>query len=77
MNTLRKYLLSTFVAIALSLTLANVTALAYCPPYDDAPEYSCFNTGEDGLYCFYECFCLVETFECEAALRRRGYTLEE
>ena len=77
MNSLRKYLLSAFAAIALSLTLANVTALEYCPEVDETDEYVCFNTGEDGYYCFYECFCKVETFDCEESLRRRGYLLEE
>jgi hypothetical protein len=30
MNTLRVYLLSGFVAVVLSLTMANMTAMAWC-----------------------------------------------
>ena len=35
MNTLRKYVLFAFATTALSVTLASVTAMAYCPEVDD------------------------------------------
>ncbi|HZI48264.1 MAG TPA: hypothetical protein VFD75_10755 [Pyrinomonadaceae bacterium] len=75
MHTLRKYLVSAFFAIVVSLTLANVTAMAYCPPEDDQPEYYCSNTGEDSCYCYYDCTCKVDEQACDAALFRHGYAL--
>ena len=74
MNSLRKYLVSAFVAIVFSLTLANVTAMATC--YTDiTDQYSCYPTGEDACYCYYDCYCKVGTEACEAALFRNGYAL--
>ena len=75
MSTFRKYLLSAFAAITVSLTLANVTAMAYCPPVDDTSEYRCENTGEDSCYCYYSCTCKVDTQACYAALFENGYSL--
>jgi hypothetical protein len=77
MKTLRKYLLSAFAAIALSLTLANATAMAWCPEEDHTEQYACFLSGEDGYTCFYECYCYVSEEECEAALTRGGYVILE
>ena len=74
MNTLRKYLLSAFVAIVLSVTLASVTAQAWCPEVDDQPEYTCYNTGEDDCYCYYDCYCHVGQDACDLALFRHGYS---
>jgi hypothetical protein len=74
MNTLRKYLLSAFAAITLSLTLANVTVLAYCPEVDDQAAYTCYNTGEDDCYCYYDCYCHVGQDACDLALFRNGYS---
>jgi len=73
MNSLRKYFLSAFAAIALSLVLANVTAMAYCAPQELTEEYSCFNTGEDEYQCYYECFCNGSEAECDLVLFRGGY----
>jgi hypothetical protein len=53
MSTLRKYLLSAFAAVVLSLTLANVTAMATCTT-DVQDEYTCYPTGEDACYCYYD-----------------------
>ena len=74
MSTLRKYLLSAFAAIARSLTLANVTAMATCTT-DVQDEYTCYPTGEDACYCYYDCYCKVGSQACEAALFRNGYAL--
>jgi hypothetical protein len=74
MYTFRKYLLSAFAAIALSLTLANATAMAWCEPVDDQPEYTCYNTGEDSCYCYYDCYCHVGQDACDLALFRHGYS---
>lgn len=73
MKTLRKYLLSAFAATVLSLTVANVTAMAWCPPEDDQPEYYCEYTGEDACFCYYNCTCKVGQDECDLALFRNGY----
>lgn len=74
MNSLRKYLVWAFAAIVLSLTLANVTAYATC--YTDiTDQYSCYPTGEDACYCYYDCYCKVGSEACEAALFRNGYSL--
>lgn len=74
MKTLRKYLVSAFAAIVLSLTLANVTALAAC--YTDVQnEYTCYPTGEDACFCYYDCYCKVGTDACHLALFRNGYSL--
>ena len=62
----------TFAAIALSLALANVTAMATCT-IDVQDEYTCYPTGEDDTYCYYDCYCKVGTTACEAALARNGY----
>ena len=74
MTTFRKYLLSAFAAVVLSLTLANVTALATCLT-DVQDEYTCYPTGEDACYCYYDCYCKVGSQACEAALFRNGYSL--
>ena len=73
MNTLRKYLLSAFAAITLSLTLANVTALATCTT-DVTDQYTCYPTGEDACYCYYDCYCYVDQDACDLALFRNGYS---
>lgn len=75
MTTLRKYLVSAFAAIVLSLTVANVTAMAYCPPEDETEEYYCEYTGEDECFCYYNCTCYVDTQACHAALFENGYFL--
>ena len=74
MNTLRKYLVSAFAAIVLSLTLASVTAQAWCPEEDHTEEYSCYNTGEDDCYCYYDCYCYTDQDSCDLALFRNGYS---
>jgi len=74
MNTLRKYVLSAFVATVLSLILANVTAQAYCPEVDDQPEYTCYYDGEDECFCYYTCYCHVGQDQCDLALFRNGYS---
>ena len=75
MNTLRKYLVSAFAAVVLSLTLASVTAQAWCPEEDHTSAYSCYNTGQDACYCYYDCYCHVGQDECDLALFRNGYSL--
>jgi hypothetical protein len=72
MKNLRTYLLTAFAVIVLSLTLANVTAMATCTT-DVQDEYTCYPTGEDAKYCYYDCYCKVGTAACEAALARNGY----
>lgn len=74
MSTLRKYLLSGLGAVAISLTLASVTAMATCS-IDVQDEYTCYPTGEDACYCYYDCYCKVSSQACEAALFRNGYSL--
>jgi hypothetical protein len=74
MTTFGKYLLSAFAAVVLSLTLANVTAIATCLT-DVQDQYTCYPTGEDACYCYYDCYCKVGTEACEAALFRNGYSL--
>jgi len=69
---LKKYFLSAFAAIALSLALANVTAMATCT-IDVQDEYTCYPTGEDATYCYYDCYCKVGTAACERALAAHGY----
>lgn len=69
---LKKYFLSAFAATALSLALANVTAMATCT-IDVQDEYTCYPTGEDENYCYYDCYCKVGTAACDAALARAGY----
>ena len=70
---LKKYFLSAFAAIALSLALANVTAMATCTT-DVQDEYTCYPTGEDEFFCYYDCYCKVGTQACEEALARNGYS---
>ena len=74
MRTLRKYFLSAFVAIVVSLTMANVTAMAWCPPEDDQPEYYCEYIEENNCYCYYYCTCKVDQDQCDLALFRNGYS---
>lgn len=69
---LKKYFLAAFAAIVLSLTLANVTALATCLT-DVQEEYTCYPTGEDANYCYYTCYCKVGAERCQAALEGNGY----
>jgi hypothetical protein len=72
-RNLRKYALSVFAVTVLSLTVANVTALATC--YTDVQdEYTCYPTGrEDANYCYYNCYCKVSAARCDAALAANGY----
>ena len=72
MMNLRKYFLLVFAAIALSLSLATVTAMATCTT-DVQDEYTCYPTGEDAQYCYYDCYCKVGSAACEKALARNGY----
>jgi hypothetical protein len=72
MRNLKKYVLSALVAMALSLTLANVAALATCLT-DVQDEYTCYPTGEDACYCYYDCYCKTGAAACDAALARNGY----
>ena len=72
MKSLRKYLVSAFAVIVLSLTLAGVTAMATCLT-DVQDQYTCYPTGEDENYCYYTCYCKVGTAACEAALAANGY----
>jgi len=69
---LKKYFLAAFAAIAVSLGLANVTAMATCT-IDVQDQYTCYPTGEDANYCYYDCYCKVGTAACEAALAANGY----
>jgi hypothetical protein len=74
MKSLRKYVLSAFAVVVLSLTLANVVAAAAgCPPEDHTEQYSCYNTGEDDCFCYYDCYCYGSQDECDLALFRNGY----
>ena len=77
MNTVRKYLVLAIAAIVLSLTLASVTAQAWCAEVWETEEYACYNFAEDDCYCYYNCFCLVDYSTCEDALRRGGFELME
>ena len=74
MNTLRKYFVSVFAAVVLSLTMASVTAMA-CPYEDDTDAYYCQYTGEDSCFCYYSCTCKVDIDSCHLALFRNGYSL--
>lgn len=69
---LKKYFLATFAAIVLSLGLANVTAMATCL-IDVQEEYTCYPTGEDANFCYYDCYCKVGAAACDAALAANGY----
>jgi len=42
---------------------------------DVQDEYTCYPTGEDACYCYYDCYCKVGSQACEAALFRNGYAL--
>lgn len=72
MKNLKKYLVSACAVIALSLTMATVTALATCT-IDVQDEYTCYVTGEDANYCYYRCYCKTNSASCEAALAANGY----
>jgi hypothetical protein len=74
MKTLKRYLLAAFAVTALSLTLANATALAICT-IDVQDEYTCYPTGEDEQYCYYTCYCKTSSAACEAALIANGYEI--
>lgn len=75
MKSLRRYFLSAFFAIVLSLTLANATAQAWCDQVRFASEYTCYLTGEDPNYCYYDCYCNVDDQTCREALERDGFTI--
>jgi hypothetical protein len=72
MRNLRKYVLSALAATALSLTLANVAAFATCLT-DVQDAYTCYPTGEDACYCYYDCYCKTGAAACDAALAANGY----
>jgi len=40
---------------------------------DVQDQYTCYPTGEDANYCYYDCYCKVGTAACEAALAANGY----
>jgi hypothetical protein len=70
--SLKKYFVAAFAAIALSLALANVTAMATCT-IDVQDAYTCYPTGEDANWCYYDCYCKTGRAACEAALAANGY----
>ncbi|HEX8129583.1 MAG TPA: hypothetical protein VF527_10815 [Pyrinomonadaceae bacterium] len=71
MKSINKYLLSALATAALSVTLAG-TAAALCRT-DVQDQYTCYPTGEDANYCYYDCYCKVGAAECDRALIRNGY----
>ena len=72
MRKLAQYLLATIGVAVLSLTVANVAALAQCH-IEVADEYTCYVTGSDSTYCYYDCYCKVSDSQCDAALDRDGF----
>jgi len=73
MKSIIKYSLSAFAAIVLSLTFASVAA-AYCT-LETSNEYTCYVTGEDEFYCYYDCYCKTSSQACRDALERDGFII--
>lgn len=71
MRNIGKYLLSATVAIVMSLTVAKISAQACSLVVED--EYTCYVTGSDETYCYYDCYCKTSTEKCYAALERDGF----
>ena len=72
MKKFAKYLFSAVIVAVLSLTAAQVLAEGPCH-LETADEYTCYATGYDGTYCYYECYCKTGGAACEAALTRDGF----
>ena len=75
MRKISKYALSASAAIVLSLTLAGVVAKAAQCTMETSDEYTCYVTGEDENYCYYQCYCKVSSQECRSALERDGFEI--
>ena len=73
MKRIYKYALSAFASVALSLTLAGVVA-AQCT-IDVQEEYTCYVTGQDENYCYYQCYCKTGWETCRRALEREGHEI--
>ena len=72
MTNLKKYAGSAVAAVAISLTLASASAFATCLT-DVQDAYTCYPTGQDACYCYYDCYCKTGAAACEAALAANGY----
>lgn len=72
MKRFRMYFLSVAVVAVFSLTAAKVMAEGPCH-LETADEYTCYATGYDGTYCYYDCYCKVGESACDAALTRDGF----
>ncbi len=64
MKKISKYLLSAFATVAISIAIANVSALAACTT-EVADEYTCYPSGEDETNCYYNCYWLCCTNQNE------------
>jgi len=74
MRKLGQYLLAAIGVTVLSLTIANVTVRASGDCHVEvADEYTCYATGSDANYCYYDCYCKVGDSACDAALTRDGF----
>lgn len=74
MKRFSKYFLSAAIVAVLSLGTAQVLAEGPCH-LEVADEYTCYATGYDGTYCYYDCYCKVDSQSCDAALRRDGFEI--
>lgn len=73
MKRITKYALSAFASVVVSLTLCGVVA-AQCT-IDVQDEYTCYVTGEDENYCYYQCYCKTNWESCQRALLDNGHQI--
>lgn len=71
MKKASKYVLSIAATIVVSLGIASATARACSLEITD--EYTCYVTGQDACYCYYDCYCKVGASACDRALARDGF----
>ena len=71
MKKASRCVLSIAATVVFSLTIAASAARA-CS-IEVAEEYTCYVTGSDACYCYYNCYCKTGAVACDAALSRDGF----
>ena len=74
MRYISKYVIAALVVVGISLAAAKVSASGACH-LETTDEYTCYVTGEDACYCYYDCYCKVSDSACDAALTRDGFII--
>ncbi len=71
MKRLGKYLLAFGGTMVLALSLANAVASA-CDYLIIDDNITCYRTGQDSQWCYYDCYCKTTAAACEESYNANG-----